>query len=65
LFERLADPIEGLIGEIVRERAIASIEVRHQASTHFDVGFTVRFHTIVEPLEQAVKCELRNFRFFS
>lgn len=65
LLQRAGDAIEGVVHELIRIRAIPAIEVRDQPAAHLEVPLAVGVDTVVQPLEQPPKCELRKDWFFS
>jgi hypothetical protein len=65
LLQRSGDAIERLVRQLISSRAIPPIEVRDQSSTHLEISLAVRVHSVVQPLEQSCKCDLRKCWFFS
>jgi hypothetical protein len=52
LFQRPADPVECLVRQFVGCRPIPPIEVRDQTAAHFDIPFSMRVDSVVQPFEQ-------------
>jgi hypothetical protein len=65
LLQGAGNAIEGVVHELIRIGAIPPIEVRDQPAAHLEVTLAVGVDTIVQPLEQPPKCELRKDWSFS